>query len=150
MTLRYRICPDCGELHDVHDWPENHRFWNEVLCAPMVISDTMAPIQSQVDGRIYDSKAAIRAGYRTASSRDGRDYVEVGNDPARLKPFKRQAPDKKAIRTALERSAARVANGEYTERGKRIDLTRPARKAPKHNEPNGPPVRSGVVRPAFQ
>ena len=44
------------------------------LCTPMVIRDSMKPVQSMGNGRVYDSKSAIRAHYK----RDG--FEEVGND----------------------------------------------------------------------
>lgn len=56
MSLRYRICPDCGSLHDVSDWPGNHRFWNEVLCAPSVVRDGLDDLWHPMDNGHYDSK----------------------------------------------------------------------------------------------
>jgi hypothetical protein len=75
----------------------------------MVIVDTMDPVQSQLDGKLYDSKAALRATYRRAG------VVEVGNDPQRMAPFKKKRPDRKAIVTSVEKAIARVERGEYTE-----------------------------------
>lgn len=141
--LRFRVCPDCGEMHDKHEWPANHRRPDEVLCAPSVISDVMPTIRSMGNGRLYDSKSEIRKHYK----RDG--YTELGNDPARNRPFKRQPIDRKGIKDAIERSAAKAARGEYTERGKQIHLTRPGRKAPKHVEPSGPPMPRGAFKPSF-
>lgn len=44
---------------------------------PSIIRDTMEPLQSQADGRMYDSKSALRAAYREQG------YVELGNDAPR-------------------------------------------------------------------
>jgi hypothetical protein len=44
------------------------------LCAPMILRDTMRPVQSQVDGHVYESKSEIRKHYK----REG--MIEVGND----------------------------------------------------------------------
>lgn len=41
-----------------------------------VISDTMDPLQSMADGKVYDSKSMMRAAYRAHG------YEECGNDPA--------------------------------------------------------------------
>lgn len=41
---------------------------------PRVIRDEIAPLQSMVDGRWFDSKSAMRASYREQG------YREVGND----------------------------------------------------------------------
>jgi hypothetical protein len=69
---------------------------------PMVLSDTMEPVQSQLDGRIYDSKSAIRATYKNAG------VIEVGTDSARFKKPKKKRPDRQAIRDSIERAKARV------------------------------------------
>ena len=50
------------------------------LAAPGVISDTMKPVKSMLDGRMYDSKAALRATYKAAG------VVEVGNDSSVKNP----------------------------------------------------------------
>ncbi|ESZ15603.1 hypothetical protein X735_01400 [Mesorhizobium sp. L2C085B000] len=76
------------------------------LSAPMINSDTMSEVQSMHDGMIYTSKSALRATYRAAG------LEEVGNDPARLRPRKRQKVDRKAIRTTVEKAKARFDRGE--------------------------------------
>ena len=77
MSLRYRVCPDCHAMHAVDDWPDNHRFWNEVLCAPMVISDNLPDLLHPSDNRHYDSKRAFRATTRAFG------MEEVGTDANR-------------------------------------------------------------------
>lgn len=104
--LRYRVCPDCGDMHDVHDWPDNHRKPGEALCAPSVVSDVMDPVRSQGNGRIYDSKSEIRKHYK----RDG--FTEVGNDPARLRRKKPKPIDGKAIAESVDKAVARFNRGE--------------------------------------
>lgn len=126
MSLRYRFCPDCGEMHDVYSWPDNHRMWNEVLCAPMVVRDNMDPVQNQHDGKIYDSKRAIRASYLPSGNKDGVRLIELGNDPARNKPKPKYKPDAKAIRTSMEKAQAKLNRGEVTrETYERKVITRP-------------------------
>ena len=68
------------------------------LCAPMVIHDTMRPIQSQTNGRIYDSKSQLRREYRRAG------VIEVGNDVPMTKPKQDRAALKKARRAAIGRA----------------------------------------------
>lgn len=111
--LRYKFCPDCGAMHDVHDWPGNHRKPFEALSAPSVIADTMAPIQSMVDGQIYDSKAALRATYKPSGNKEGKRYAEVGNDSSVLdpKPFKKPKPDRKAIKAAVGKAFSQAGLG---------------------------------------
>lgn len=76
------------------------------LSAPMINSDTMSEVQSMHDGKFYTSKSALRATYRAAG------LEEVGNDPARLRPRKRPKIDRRAIRTTVEKAAARFNRGE--------------------------------------
>lgn len=76
------------------------------LPCPRIASDIMEPVQSQVDGKIYDSKSAIRASYRATG------HEEVGNDPARLRKFVRPKTDRRKIKETVERAKARVERGE--------------------------------------
>lgn len=76
------------------------------LPCPYIASDVMDPVQSMLDGKIYDSKARLRRTYKDAG------MIEVGNDPARLRPMPKPKPDRKAIRQALEKAEARYSRGE--------------------------------------
>ena len=77
------------------------------LPGPMIITDTMAPVQSQLDGKIYDSKTALRATYRAAG------VVEVGNDSSVLqpKPFKRPKPKREEIKASVNKAFSRAGLG---------------------------------------
>lgn len=66
---------------------------------PMVHSDYIE-LQSQVDGKIYTSKSALRRSYRANG------YIEVGNEE--LKPAPKPKPDRKAIRNAVGTALNRV------------------------------------------
>lgn len=68
---------------------------------PRVMSDTMDPTE-HVDGKHYDSKSA----YRAVTKAHG--YVEVGNDPARLRPQTKPTIDKAQTREAVKQAAAQV------------------------------------------
>ena len=75
----YRKCKVCGDLHDVDNWPDNHREFlidnrNYDLAAPSVINDNLDYVRSQADGKIYTSKRQLRAEYRAHG------VVEVGNE----------------------------------------------------------------------
>ena len=76
------------------------------LPCPRLASDIMEPVQSQVDGKVYDSKASIRAHYRQAG------VIEVGNDPARLKHFQKPKVSRKDVKDSVERAKARFNRGE--------------------------------------
>jgi hypothetical protein len=80
------------------------------LPCPRLMSDIMPPVQSQVDGRVYDSKSAIRASYRAHG------VEEIGNDPARLKPFERPKTDRRQIKQTVEKAVARFNRGERVSR----------------------------------
>lgn len=77
---------------------------------PRVMSDVMEPVQSMLDGKYYDSKSALRATYRATG------HIEVGNDPQRLAPRKKPKPDRRQIKTTLERAEARFNRGERVKR----------------------------------
>lgn len=113
MRTSYRLCKACGDLHDVANWPDNHREWipdnRSDLAAPMIIRDGMDAVKSMLDGQMYDSKSRLRQTYRQAG------VVEVGNDssytdPAKLRP---QAPSerkrlKEASRKKVEASVGKA------------------------------------------
>lgn len=84
------------------------------LPCPHIIGDVMEPVQSMASGKYYESKSAIRAEYKRLG------MVEIGNDPSRLKLRDRKAkkPDLKAIKTTLDKAAARFARGERVNRAK--------------------------------
>lgn len=83
------------------------------LPAPMVSIDTMDPVRSMADGKVYTSKSAIRATYRADGNPQGVTYEEVGNDPA-WKRQERPQPksDPKAVQDAILKADARVRRGE--------------------------------------
>lgn len=109
--LRYKFCPDCGDMHDVHDWPDNHARPEERLAAPNVISDNQPFIQSMATGEWFDSKAALRATYKPSGNKQGERYTEVGGDPAILKPFKKPKPDRTKIRAAVHGAFSKAGLG---------------------------------------
>lgn len=101
----YRQCKYCGQFHNVADWPDNHRDPappRSHLSIPAVISDYMPPGEHPYDGRTYESKS----GWRKANRAGG--YIEVGNDPARLRPKTRELPSKTAIRDTLKKAKQQV------------------------------------------
>lgn len=77
------------------------------LPGPMIISDTMEPVQSQLDGKFYDSKAALRSTYKAAG------VVEVGNDSSVLnpKPFKRPKPKREDIKASVNKAFSKAGLG---------------------------------------
>jgi hypothetical protein len=103
---RERFCKVCHRWHDLdHPWPMECTRIEPDKSGPYrihVISDTMSPVQGQHNGKIYDSKATLRASYRAHG------LVEVGNDPARFKRARPQT-DRKQIRASLERAKSRFA-----------------------------------------
>jgi hypothetical protein len=111
MTIRY--CKTCGDWHDLDKpWPRNCAapaiMTRSDLPAPMLIIDTMEPVQSMLDGKMYDSKSELRRTYKHAG------VTEVGNDPQRLKSTVREKskPDRRKIKEAVQKAAARFNRGE--------------------------------------
>lgn len=79
------------------------------LPAPLLAIDTMEPVQSQATGKVYDSKSALRREYRELG------MIEVGNDPARLRPPERKKPDRRKINETLQKAESRVKRGERSD-----------------------------------
>jgi hypothetical protein len=78
------------------------------LAAPMVISDGMPDTQHPCTGQYMSSKSA----YRAVTKAHG--CIEMGNDPARLRPRQKPRPDRKAIRDSVAKARARFNRGERT------------------------------------
>lgn len=110
-SLRYWRCPDCGDLHDKYDWPDNHARPEERLAAPSVISDSQPHIQSMATGEWFDSKSELRKTYKPSGNKQGERYTEVGGDPAHLRPRKRPPPDRKAIKAAVHGAFSKAGLG---------------------------------------
>ncbi len=71
------------------------------LATPHVVSDTM-PATQHVNGKFYESKSVFRA----ITKAEG--CIEVGNDPARLRPKAPPKPDSRANREAIQRAEQMV------------------------------------------
>lgn len=74
------------------------------LPCPQVLSDQMDAVQSQVSGKFYESKAALRAEYRATG------HIEKGND--RRAPWKMPRTSRSEIRETVRKARARVERGE--------------------------------------
>lgn len=79
------------------------------LPTPHFVCDTMDETQSMADGKLYTSKAALRASYRAENNPAGVDYIELGNEP--MQPFKAPEKDRKGQRDAIERAICEVEAG---------------------------------------
>lgn len=113
MRDTLRRCSACGETHWLSEWPHNHREAEPKrsdLSSPMVITDTMEPVKSMADGKVYSSKAALRATYKPSGNPDGISYSEVGNEVVGGKPAPKT--DEKAIQASLQKALARYERGE--------------------------------------
>ncbi len=73
----------------------------------MLITDTMKPVQSMLDGKMYDSKSKLRATYKAAG------MVELGNDSSVTNPtpFKRKKPKKQDVKDSLDKAFSRAGLG---------------------------------------
>ena len=69
---------------------------------PAIMSDCIE-VQSQVDGKTYTSKSALRRSYREQG------YVEVGNEWLNSEPKKPEPKvDRKAVRNSVGRAMTRA------------------------------------------
>jgi len=105
---RERFCKVCAGWHPLDKpWPHNCRAedWTQrsELPAPMLIRDGMEAVQSMLDGKMYDSKRALRATYRQAG------VVEVGNEE--MKPAPKPKPDRAKIKEAVGKAFSRAGLG---------------------------------------
>lgn len=108
---RERHCRVCGNWHKVDEWPlecyKPRKVARSGLSAPMINADTMEPVQSQLDGKMYDSKSELRATYKAAG------MVEVGNDSSVTdpKPRPKPKPDRKKIKASVHKAFSQVGLG---------------------------------------
>lgn len=76
--------------------------------------DEQEPLMSMADGKMYTSKAKMRASYKPSGNPQGATFVEIGDDQS----YKKQAqanrrPDEKLIRDATERAFADLSAGRF-------------------------------------
>lgn len=104
-----RWCKVCGGWHDLEAWPAEcmpKAPKRSDLAAPMLIRDEMRPVQSQLDGKFYDSKSALRSTYKTAG------VVEVGNDSSVMTPApKVPKVDRKSISQSVDKALQKAGFG---------------------------------------
>lgn len=106
-----RFCRECKTWHKLDEWPmecfPKASKSRSDLSVPMLISDTMDPVRSELDGRMYDSKSTLRSTYKQAG------VVEVGNDSSVLapKPRMKPKPDKKAISDTVDKALSKAGFG---------------------------------------
>lgn len=74
----------------------------QVSRGPTIMSDYIDPVQSQADGRTYDSKSALYRSYRADGNPQGIAYECVGNE--NITDFKRPTRDKSAAISAIKRA----------------------------------------------
>lgn len=98
--------------------PIRHRGALADFPCPMVIRDNIDGLQSMADGRVYDSKSALRRSYTSDGNPQGRDYQEIGG--AEIEPAGRAKVDKKGIRDALDRAMHDVETGQIPDSIKAI------------------------------
>lgn len=74
------------------------------LPAPRLMADGMEPVQSMLDGKMYDSKSQLRSTYRAAG------VTEVGNDVVTERaPVKR--PSRQGVKAAVGRAWSKAGLG---------------------------------------
>lgn len=113
--MRHRLCKYCGGWHNVEAWPGNclpPMPARSRLAAPTVIADTMDPVRSNLDGKMYDSKRRLRQTYREGG------VTEMGND---VELNKRQIVDVKEkkrkqreeVRASIDRALTKAGIGKF-------------------------------------
>lgn len=98
---RWFVLDDGREVYRKVDTYEPKR---SHLPTPYAVSDSMDAVQSQLDGKFYDSKSALRATYKAAG------VIEVGNDAQRLRKRPKTLPDKQGIRDSIKKAVERAGS----------------------------------------
>ena len=75
-----------------------------LLPAPHLLRDEMPPVQSMLDGKLYDSKSRLRQTYRAAG------VVEVGNDVPTAPPAPKR-PRREDIKAAVGKAFSKAGLG---------------------------------------
>lgn len=91
------------------------------LPCPRIMSDQLdKPIQSMVDGSWHTSRSGLRATYKPSGNKDGVRYIEIGDDPSRLKTRDRtvKKTNRREVKEIVEKSVARFERGERVNRNK--------------------------------
>lgn len=99
--------------------PIRHRGARADFPCPMVIRDNIDGLQSMADGRVYDSKSALRRSYTADGNPQGRDYQEIGG--TEIEPAGRASVDKKALRDAVDKAMHDVETGQIPDSLKAIE-----------------------------
>lgn len=78
------------------------------LPTPVVIGDNIE-LKSMADGKIYTSKAALRASYLPSGNPQGERYIEVGDEWDRKPPSPpKPKVDRKGIRESVGKALSKV------------------------------------------
>jgi len=75
------------------------------LPTPVIHGDNIE-LKSMADGKVYTSKAALRASYLPSGNPQGERYIEVGNEE--MKPPPPPKPDRKGIRASVSKALSRA------------------------------------------
>lgn len=71
---------------------------------PQIVTDAMEPGQSQLDGRVYDSRSALFRSYDEYTARTGKEVQVVGDQVHHLTREEPERADEAAIDAAIKRS----------------------------------------------
>lgn len=109
--MRQRFCRMCGNWHDIGAWPvecfpDVADTRSDCIAVPNLIRDQMDPTWHPCTGETIDSKSKFSRITRANGC------IEVGNDPARLRPPPKKKPDRAAIKRDLQIARARYERGE--------------------------------------
>lgn len=85
------------------------------VCLPQLMrGDEQEPLLSMADGKMYTSKAAMRASYKASGNPQGKEYVEVGDDPSYLNPrVERNLGTKEDVAVSVAKAEAAISRGEF-------------------------------------
>lgn len=88
---------------------------NAPITMPRIMrGDEQEPLMSMADGKMYTSKAAMRASYKPGGNPQGKEYVEVGDDSRYLNPrVERNLGTKEDAAISVAKAEAAISRGEF-------------------------------------
>lgn len=88
---------------------------NAPVTLPRIMrGDEIEPTMSMADGKMYTSKAKMRASYLPSGNPQGQRYIEIGDDKNYSKrSTERPKPDEAKITEAVDRAYADLQNGKF-------------------------------------
>jgi len=108
MTYAWHTTSDGRQVYARVRQRNEHR---SSLPCPMIIKDTITPVRSMADGKMYDSMSGLRNTYKPSGNPQGQEYVEIGDAPMQGRPASKGVSEAE-VANLLDKAEAQMARGE--------------------------------------